>query len=112
MSIERYLATIGTSPMQDYLIFTDHWWNAFLHEYAFTLLILWALLKCLAMLDPTNHSDEILDSFRAMLSGGAASRNRRITDAKVEDDRRATDAKVEQDLRTSDAIQLVKEDKK
>lgn len=96
------LALLGISPMQDYIIFTDNWWNAFLHEYAFTLVILWALLKCLAMLDPTNQSNDILDSFRAMLAGGSTVQNRRATDAKAEADRRATDEKVEKDLRATD----------
>jgi hypothetical protein len=54
--------------MTEFIIFTDNWWNWFLHEYAFTLGILWALLKALAILDPSNKTDKILDSFRAMLA--------------------------------------------
>ncbi len=65
--------------MTDYLIFTDNWWNWFFHEYAFTILVLYALLKCLAMCDPSNKSDTILEAFRSMLSTGQGM-NRRATD--------------------------------
>lgn len=47
--------------MYQYLIFTDNWWNAFLHEYAFTLALLFVLLKCLAVLDKTNESNKIIE---------------------------------------------------
>ena len=65
--------------MTEYLIFTDNWWNWFLHEYAYTLGLLWALLKALAMLDPTNQSNQILDSFRSLFNTGQ-SLNRRADD--------------------------------
>jgi hypothetical protein len=65
--------------LTEYLIFTDNWWNWFVHEYAYTLVILWALLKCLALLDPTNKTNMILDSFRSLLNNGK-SLNRRATD--------------------------------
>ena len=63
----------------DFILFTDNWWNWFIHEYAFTLGILWALLKALAILDPTNKSNEILESFRSLLNTGS-NLNRRLTD--------------------------------
>ncbi len=65
--------------MIEYLIFTDNWWNWFLHEYAFTLGLLWALLKTLAILDPSNKTNAILDTFRGLMPG-----NKELT-------RRATD---------------------
>ena len=52
--------------MTEYLIFTDNWWNWFIHEYAFTLGLLFALLKGLAVLDPTNKTDKIVESLRAL----------------------------------------------
>jgi len=54
----------------DYLIFTDDWWNWFFHNYAFSIGILWAILKALAILDPSNKTNTILDSFRSFLPGG------------------------------------------
>ncbi len=64
----------------DYLIFTDNWWNWFVHEYAYTIVVLWALLKTLAMLDPTNKSNEILESFRSLLNVGSNNLGRRTSD--------------------------------
>jgi hypothetical protein len=55
--------------MTEYLIFTDNWWNWFLHEYAFTLGLLWAFLKTLAILDPSNKTNAILDTFRGLMPG-------------------------------------------
>ena len=51
--------------MNEYLIFTDNWWNWFIHEYAFTMGLLWALLKALAVLDPSNESNKVIDSLRS-----------------------------------------------
>lgn len=70
--------------MIEHMLFTDNWWNAFIHEYAYTLFILWALLKTLAKLDPTNKSDDILESFRALLFSGPPL-GRRVTDQKDTD---------------------------
>lgn len=56
--------------MTEYLIFTDNWWNWFLHTYSFTIGLGWALLKALAILDPSNKTNTILDSFRSFLPGG------------------------------------------
>ena len=55
--------------MTEYLIFTDNWWNWFLHEYAYSLGLLWALLKALAFLDPSNKTNAILDTFRGLMPG-------------------------------------------
>lgn len=52
----------------DYIIFTDNWWNWFVHEYAFTLALLFCLLKGLAVLDPTNKTNQIVDSLRSLLT--------------------------------------------
>ncbi len=52
--------------MTEYIIFTDSWWNWFLHEYAFTLALLYVLLKGLAILDPSNKSDQIVESLRSL----------------------------------------------
>jgi len=52
----------------DYIFFTDNWWNWFLHEYAFSLLILYALLRCIAVLDPSNKTNLIIDTFRNVIS--------------------------------------------
>ena len=68
----------------DFILFTDNWWNWFIHEYAFTLGLLWALLKALAILDPTNKSNEILESFRSLLNTGS-NLNRRMTDTPKEE---------------------------
>ena len=65
--------------MTEYLIFTNNWWNWFFHEYAFTVALLFVLLKGLALLDPTNHSNEILDSLRSLFNTGQ-SLNRRMND--------------------------------
>lgn len=65
--------------MTEYILFTDNWWNWFVHEYAYTLVILWALLKTLALCDSTNKTNQILDSFRSLLNTGN-SLNRRTTD--------------------------------
>lgn len=54
----------------DYIIFTDNWWNWFLHEYAFTVALLWALLKALAVLDPSNKTDKVIDSMRSFFERG------------------------------------------
>ncbi len=70
--------------LTDYLLFTDNWWNWFLHEYAFTLVVLWALLKTLALCDPTNKTNTILDSFKSMLNNGK-NFNRRATDPPKEE---------------------------
>ena len=53
----------------EYILFTDNWWNWFLHEYAFTMGLLWAILKALAILDPSNKTNAILDTFRGLVSG-------------------------------------------
>lgn len=45
----------------DFIIFTDNWWNWFIHEYAFTLALLWALLKALAVLDPSTRSNKVIE---------------------------------------------------
>jgi hypothetical protein len=50
--------------MTEYTILTDNWWNWFVHEYAFTMAIVWALLKGLAILDPSNKTDKIVDLLR------------------------------------------------
>lgn len=72
--------------LTDYIIFTDNWWNVFIHEYAITIGILWALLKCLAMFDATNKSNTVLESFRNMITGGECLKwKRRATDKKSED---------------------------
>jgi len=63
----------------DFMIFTDNWWNWFFHEYAFTIALLFVLLKGLALLDPTNQSNEILDSIRSLFNRGQ-SLNRRTSD--------------------------------
>jgi len=52
----------------DHIIFTDDWWNWFLHTYSFMIALLWAVLKALAILDPSNKSNQVLDTFRGMLS--------------------------------------------
>jgi hypothetical protein len=56
--------------MTEYLIFTDNWWNWFIHEYAFTMGLLWALLKALAVLDPSNESNKVIDSLRSFFEKG------------------------------------------
>jgi len=65
--------------MNEYILFTENWWNQFLHEYAFTLGLLWALLKTLAILDPSNSTNKVLDSFRGFMPGGKELA-RRVTD--------------------------------
>lgn len=60
-----------TSPLVDFIIFTDNWWNAFIHEYAYTLGLLYALLKAIAVLDPSNKTNKIIDSFCSFLPGRA-----------------------------------------
>jgi hypothetical protein len=45
----------------DFTIFTDSWWNWFVHEYAFTLGLLMSLLKGLAILHPGVDSNKIVD---------------------------------------------------
>ncbi|OPY89024.1 MAG: hypothetical protein A4E71_00104 [Smithella sp. PtaU1.Bin162] len=54
--------------MTDFLIFTDNWWNWFLHEYAFTIGLLYALLKGLAVLDPNNNSNKVVDMLQTIFS--------------------------------------------
>ena len=79
-----------------YILFTDAWWNWFVHEYAFSLVILWALLKTLAILDPTNKTNDILDSFRSFLNTGM---NRRTTDKDYKpDDKILTKRSAEGDV--------------
>lgn len=56
--------------MTEYTIFTDDWWYWFAKNYGITLGIGWALLKALAILDPSNKTNAILDSFRSFLPGG------------------------------------------
>lgn len=65
-----------------YDIFTDDWWTWFAHQYSYSMVIVWALLKTVALLDPTNKSNEILDSFRTILSAGNSSMSRRASDPK------------------------------
>ena len=54
--------------MTEYLIFTDNWWNWFVHEYAFTLALLFVLLKGLALLDKTNESNKILELLQGLFN--------------------------------------------
>lgn len=53
----------------DPIIFTDDWWNWFLHTYSFMIGLLWAVLKALAILDPSNKTNAILDTFRGLIPG-------------------------------------------
>jgi len=55
--------------MTEYIMFTDDWWNWFLHTYSFMLGLLWAILKAIAVLDPSNKTNAILDSFRSRMGG-------------------------------------------
>ena len=48
--------------MTDPIIFTDDWWNWFLHTYSFMIGLVWAILKALAVLDPTNRTNSISGS--------------------------------------------------
>jgi hypothetical protein len=45
----------------EYMFLTDNWWNWFLHEYAFTMLIIAGLLKVLAMADEGTSTNDIVD---------------------------------------------------
>jgi hypothetical protein len=47
--------------MPDYIMFTDAWWKIFLADYSYTIGIFWALLKGIAVLDPENKSNKIID---------------------------------------------------
>ena len=67
--------------MTDYILFTDNWWNWFLHEYSFMVGLLWALLKAIAVLDPSNKTNNVLDTFRRLVPGQKELRRR-------EDDKR------------------------
>ena len=53
----------------DYILFTDDWWYWFVKNYGITLGLLWAILKALAILDPSNKTNAILDTFRGLVSG-------------------------------------------
>lgn len=64
----------------DAIIFTDNWWNWFLHEYAFTLGVGWAVLKAIAVLDPSNKTNQVLDTFRGLVAREPKEMNRRATD--------------------------------
>ena len=66
--------------MTDPIIFTDDWWNWFLHTYSFMIGLVWAILKALAVLDPTNRTNSILDSFRSRIPGGEKQLARRADD--------------------------------
>jgi len=45
----------------DFILFTDSWWNWFLHEYAFSIGVIWALLKMLAILHPGVETNKIME---------------------------------------------------
>jgi len=53
----------------DYAIFTDNWWFWFVKEYGISIGIIWGILKAIAVLDPSNKTNKVLDTFRSLLPG-------------------------------------------
>lgn len=53
----------------EYMIFTDDWWYWFVKNYGVTIAIGWAILKGIAILDPSNKTNQVLDTFRGLLPG-------------------------------------------
>ena len=60
--------------MNEFIIFTDNWWNAFVHDYAFTLALLWVLLKCLAVLDKSTESNKVIELLQNFFNRGGGTK--------------------------------------
>ena len=53
----------------DYLILSDDWWYWIVKTYGISIGLLWAFLKAMAVLDPSNKTNKILDTFRGLIPG-------------------------------------------